>query len=201
VATKKERVENEAAFCGGHHDGKTMVIDPKQDKIELDWVELQEEHRPGSMQLDVTGLTITTASGPGTITGKDTYYRNPDESGQFLFDDGRDYRLALYKMAEELARFKEETGRNIGSLAVAGLEREKKLVDRIAVVETENRRLFHAFRVLNFWLKKSAHRHFFKGNEYGGMELKEKAASTCYTVPSTSTNIIHCNNSTHTKAV
>jgi len=115
MTTKKAVKENEVRFVGGHHDGETMVIDPKQDKIELEYVEVvdqrfQEEHEetdswsywPAGANPPVRSVPARWVNG-GSKTGTETYFRNPQDSVEFLHDDGHDPRLIGYRF-KELAR-------------------------------------------------------------------------------------------------
>ena len=190
MATKKEEKlvpENEAAFVGGHWDGKTMVIDPKQDKIELDWVELKDQRETTNVfavlanaitkTIDSTAPldnTPTFVNG-GTKIGRDTYYRNPDEGGQFLFDDGRDYRLARYKADEAVVAMKAES-----QLRISNLEnRIDNVIKRIEKAELENAALkeivgpgvvcadiTRAIVRLDTWLAQCSHSHAAKGKKH-----------------------------------
>lgn len=193
MATKKERVENEVAFCGGHHDGKTMVIDPKQDKIELDWVELKDQRETANLvatlvnviykAVDKTnpGVDTTAFVNGGTKTGRDTYYRNPDEGGQFLFDDGRDYRLARYKADEAIGAMKAESLLRISNL-------EKRLVkaelDNAALKEIVGpgvvcADITRAIVELDTWLAQCSHSHAAKGKKHIALLARRQQKKDC----------------------
>ena len=124
MTAKAKAKENEICFVGGHHDGETMVIDPKQDKIELDWVEVRDQidHRGdafGDIAVDPDGLVYPVKNefhNGGSKTGKETYYRNPDDPAEFIIDDGKDYRLAMYKLGE----LRVETEELVDRLCFAG---------------------------------------------------------------------------------
>jgi len=97
---RQREYRHRVTFIGGHHDGKTMLLDPAQDKIVLAWAALHDQ------EYDENGAPVgghhfpggyTT---PGTATGRDVYYRNPGSPSEFLIDDGKDYRLARYWLAD-----------------------------------------------------------------------------------------------------
>jgi hypothetical protein len=91
------------SLVGGHYDGRELVVPPCQDKVVLDWGEAKD----GEVILTdvvVMGAEIgDVVSSPHSARGQDTYYRDPLNPMVFLFDDGKDYRLARYKLEEAKA--------------------------------------------------------------------------------------------------
>jgi len=123
--TAKKKPENQVKFIGGHHDSETMVIDSEQDKIVLDWAGLVDL-QPICVVPDYLMLEPQLMPAHSSI-GKDTYYRNPTDVTEFLFDDGKDPRLARYLMEEELVDLAADMKKELDFLAGEIRERELRI--------------------------------------------------------------------------